>query len=132
MEKEGEIEERSGERDRNSTEIRKWSKTQRPAERTDREEEKQQTDRRKKTKSINIGTFNIIDGRANRVKMACWHLDRHNVDICFLTETKLDGHHTTSTHKPRVRGNYTRRTIEETRAATLELPKWIRTTLTKT
>ena len=102
MENVRETEEGSDVRDRTSTENRKWSKTRRPTEGTDREGEKQQTEKNKKnnkkTKEINIGTFNIIDGRANRVEMACWHLDRHNVDICFLTETKLDGHHTTSTY----------------------------------
>ena len=98
MEEDGEIETRADDRNETSNGIRKWSRTQRTDKRTDREEEQYQTKESKKTKSINIGTFNIIDGRANRIEMACWHLDRHNVDICFLTETKLNGHHTTSTY----------------------------------
>ena len=53
---------------------------------------------RRKRKNINIGTLNIIDGRSNRLELASWNLERHNVDICFLTETKLNGYHTSSTY----------------------------------
>ena len=47
---------------------------------------------------ITIGTWNIINGRANRLEMACYKLNRHNVDIALLTETKLAGHHTSSAY----------------------------------
>ena len=53
---------------------------------------------RRKNDNINIGTFNIIDGRSNRLELASWNLERHNIDICFLTETKLNGYHTSSTY----------------------------------
>ena len=62
-----------------------------------REEENGGKGRRKRN-NINIGTFNIIDGRSNRLELASWNLERHNIDICFLTETKLNGYHTSSTY----------------------------------
>ena len=43
---------------------------------------------------IHIGTLNILDGRGNRLEMACRTLQRHGVDIALLTETKLNGRHT--------------------------------------
>ena len=64
-------------------------------------EEEEKDDREKGEKednNINIGTFNIIDGRSNRIELASWMMRRHNVDICFLTETKLNGYHTSSTY----------------------------------
>ena len=47
-----------------------------------------------KLSGVTIGTWNIVDGRGNRFEMACKHLQRHGVDIAFLTETKLKGCHT--------------------------------------
>ena len=49
-------------------------------------------------KSITIGTLNIVDGRGNRLELACNRLNRIGVDICVLTETKLNGFHTTATY----------------------------------
>ena len=47
---------------------------------------------------ITIGTLNIVDGRGNRLEMACHELSRHNVDIAVITETKLNGYHTVSSY----------------------------------
>ena len=45
-------------------------------------------------KGIHVGTLNIVDGRQNRLKLACHELRRHGVDIAIITETKLNGYHT--------------------------------------
>ena len=43
---------------------------------------------------VTIGTWKIVDGRGNRLEMACKQLQRHGIDIALLTETKLNGCHT--------------------------------------
>ena len=45
-------------------------------------------------KGIFISTWNIVDGQGNRLEMACKQLMRHQIDIAFLTKTKLNGFHT--------------------------------------
>ena len=40
----------------------------------------------------------MIDGRGNRLELACNMLQRHEVDIALLTETKLNGKHTVSSY----------------------------------
>ena len=53
----------------------------------------------KKEKSgITIGTYNIVDGRANRLELACKRLQRQGIDIGVLTETKVNGFHTVSAY----------------------------------
>ena len=90
--------------DENSTKVQRWSRTRKSASKKGKEshetkrESKENYEKTSKVMNINIGTFNIIDGRSNRLEMACWSLDRHNVDICFLTETKLNGLHTSATY----------------------------------
>jgi hypothetical protein len=63
---------------------------------------KQKKQQRKETEgketNIAIGTLNIVDGRGNRLEMACNRLARIGVDIAIITETKLNGHHTTSAY----------------------------------
>ena len=44
--------------------------------------------------NITIGMYNIVDGRANRLKLACKRLQRQGVDIGILTETKVNGFYT--------------------------------------
>ena len=44
--------------------------------------------------SLIIGTLNIISVRGNRLELACSTLQKKNVDIAILTETKLNGFHT--------------------------------------
>ena len=44
-------------------------------------------------KNIRIGTLNIIDGRANRLEIACKTMEEHNIDIGQLTKAKLNGAH---------------------------------------
>ena len=46
------------------------------------------------SEEISIGTLNLIDGRGNRLELACRELEEHNVDVCIVTETKLNGYHT--------------------------------------
>jgi hypothetical protein len=43
----------------------------------------------KKPTSIKISTFNIRDGRNNRLLAAAYAMDKQNVDIAFLTEVKI-------------------------------------------
>ena len=43
---------------------------------------------------IRVGTLNIVSGRGNRLEMACRKLGRYKIDVCILTETKLNGYHT--------------------------------------
>ena len=50
------------------------------------------------TSRITVGTLNIVDGRNNRLEMACRELKRTGVDIAILTETKLRGYHTVSSY----------------------------------
>ena len=58
--------------------------------------EKMRRDERKgpKQEYIRVGTLNIVSGRGNRLEMACRKLGRYEIDVCILTETKLNGHHT--------------------------------------
>ena len=51
---------------------------------------------KRRYKGITIGTLNIVDGRGNRLELACRELQRHGVDIAVVTETKLCGFHTVS------------------------------------
>ena len=55
---------------------------------------------------ITIGTLNIVDGRGNRLEMACHKLSRHNVDIAVIKETKLNGYHTVSSYGYSSNENY--------------------------
>ena len=43
---------------------------------------------------MHIGTFNIMDARGSRLQLACRQLLQHHLDIALLTETKLNGMHT--------------------------------------
>ena len=47
-----------------------------------------------KFSGITISTWNVVDGRSSRLEMACNKLQRLNIDIALLTETKLNGYHT--------------------------------------
>ena len=47
---------------------------------------------------LNIGTINIIDGRQGRLEMICNTLQRYEIDIGVLTETKLNGFHTINSY----------------------------------
>ena len=49
-------------------------------------------------KNLHVGTINIIDGRQGRLEMICHTLNRHEIDIGVLTETKLNGYHTMSAY----------------------------------
>ena len=51
-----------------------------------------------KFSGITISTWNIVDGRSNRLELACNRLHRHNIDIALLTETKLNGKHTANAY----------------------------------
>ena len=55
------------------------------------------TDKNKST-GITISTWNIVDGRGNRLKLACRQLQRLNINITFLTETKLNRYHTINSY----------------------------------
>ena len=55
---------------------------------------KQNDKKQAKFSGINIGTWNIMNGRGNRLELACECLRRHNIDVAVLTETKLNGKHT--------------------------------------
>lgn len=61
-------------------------------------QETQATDKVHLKTDITIGTLNIVDGRGNRLEMACNRLLRHGVDIAVLTEAKLNGFHTSSAY----------------------------------
>jgi exonuclease III len=50
------------------------------------------------TTDVNIGTLNLVDGRGNRLELACKALLRHGIDLCIATETKLNGFHTSSAY----------------------------------
>ena len=50
--------------------------------------------RAKVATDIHIGTLNIIDGRGNRLELACKEVASYGIDIGILTETKLNGFHT--------------------------------------
>ena len=47
-----------------------------------------------KFSGITISTWNIVDGRGNRLELACERLQQLEIDIPILTETKLCGRHT--------------------------------------
>jgi hypothetical protein len=47
---------------------------------------------------ITIGTLNLVDGRGNRLELACKAILRHGVDLCIATETKLNGFHTSAAY----------------------------------
>ena len=55
-------------------------------------------DKQEKPSGINIGTLNIVDGRGNKLELACKTLRRLGLDIVVLTETKLNGYHTVSSY----------------------------------
>lgn len=44
--------------------------------------------------TIKLSTLNIVDGRNNRLELACKTLKDNDVDIAVLTETKLEEKHT--------------------------------------
>ena len=48
--------------------------------------------------NITIGTLNLLDGRGNRLELACKELSNHGVDICITTEIKLKGFHTVKSY----------------------------------
>ena len=45
--------------------------------------------KRRQHEDIRVGTLNITSGRGNRLEMVCKKLQRHEIDICMLTNTKL-------------------------------------------
>ena len=47
------------------------------------------------SKTISVGTLNIVDRKGNGLELACNQLSGCNMDICILTETKLNDKHTT-------------------------------------
>ena len=51
-----------------------------------------------KVSGITICTWNIVDGRGNRLELACNRLNRLEIDVALLTETKLNGRHTVSSY----------------------------------
>ena len=55
-------------------------------------------DVRQKPGRLTMGTFNIMDGRGNRLELACKQLRRHGIDFGVLTETKVNGFHTHSAY----------------------------------
>ena len=64
--------------------------------RTNAGNKKERKQRRRKLRhGINIATLNLRDGRAGRLALACDRLRRHHVGIAVVTETKLQGFHTT-------------------------------------
>lgn len=60
--------------------------------------EQQRKETEEKETNITIGTWNIVDGRGNRLELACNRLKRIGVDIAIITETKLNGYHSTSAY----------------------------------
>ena len=52
----------------------------------------------RKFSGITVSTWNIVDGRGNRLELACNCLARLNIDIALLTETKLNGQHTVNSY----------------------------------
>ena len=42
---------------------------------------------------ITIRTLNLLDGRGNRLELACKELSTHRADICVTRETKVRGFH---------------------------------------
>ena len=49
--------------------------------------------KRRQHEDIRVGTLNIMIGRGNRLEMVCKKLQRQELDVCMLTETKLCGYH---------------------------------------
>ena len=57
-----------------------------------------QTTAQQRFSGLNVSTINIIDGRQGRLEMICKTLQRHEIDIGVLTETKLNGIHTINSY----------------------------------
>lgn len=64
-----------------------------------RDRERRSEGRRQSRKRVSVGTWNILDGRGDRLELACQRLARHNLDIALVTETKLCGFHTTCAYR---------------------------------
>ena len=56
--------------------------------------------------TIKLSTLNIIDGRGNRLELACKTLKDNDVDIGILIETKLNGKHTVSSYGYNIAATY--------------------------